>query len=252
MHDQNEMFVEARFPGCGDAPPLGANSSSQMEHNQAITQNWYPQPDPQTAGDFDSVLAAIPDVIPFMWDSSNEEGIPTTCIIEGGLTFNVANVNDAPENMSRTSSTKSNSESSQTTQKGSTRRSSNSSVSRARSVSIAAKKNNNPEKDQSQQTPNKEESRHDVLLSKNRLAASKCRQQKKEWAEDLQETLSILETQHSVMQMEYNRLREEATLLKHDLLSHAFCNDPRIDQWIQNEAEIFVTNRKSNGVDSMV
>ncbi|KAL3304578.1 bZIP transcription factor [Colletotrichum asianum] len=78
------------------------------------------------------------------------------------------------------------------------------------------------------------------FLERNRIAASKCRQKKKEWVTDLQETKQGLESQHAQLQMEYNGLVDQVTRMKNELMSHANCNDPNINLWLENEARRFV------------
>ncbi|CCF36639.1 bZIP transcription factor [Colletotrichum higginsianum] len=82
--------------------------------------------------------------------------------------------------------------------------------------------------------------KRDKFLERNRVAASKCRQKKKEWVSDLQETKQGLENQHAQLQMEYNGLVNEVTRMKNELMSHANCNDPNINLWLENEARRFV------------
>ena len=87
------------------------------------------------------------------------------------------------------------------------------------------------------------EAEHDKrnrLLEKNRVAASKCRQRKKEYVSDLEETKSGLENQNFRLQLEYHGLLGEVTQMKSQLMSHASCQDPIIDKWIQNEARRIV------------
>ncbi|ROT38884.1 hypothetical protein SODALDRAFT_249026, partial [Sodiomyces alkalinus F11] len=78
------------------------------------------------------------------------------------------------------------------------------------------------------------------VLERNRMAASKCRKKKKEWVSELQETKTGLENQHLQLQREYNGLLDEVSRMKNELISHAHCNDPNIDQWLDNEAKRFV------------
>lgn len=83
-------------------------------------------------------------------------------------------------------------------------------------------------------------SKRSKFLKRNRIAASKCRQKKKEWVNNLEETRHGLEHQHSTLQMEYNDLLGEVTKMKNQLMQHAACNDSNINQWIENEARKFV------------
>lgn len=82
--------------------------------------------------------------------------------------------------------------------------------------------------------------RRNKFLKRNRIAASKCRQKKKEWVGSLEETKCILENQRSTLESEYNDLVNEVSRMKMQLMNHAACNDPNIDQWIDNEARTFV------------
>ncbi|TDZ34614.1 Basic leucine zipper (bZIP) transcription factor atfB [Colletotrichum spinosum] len=90
------------------------------------------------------------------------------------------------------------------------------------------------------QIEDEDDNKRDKFLERNRVAASKCRQKKKEWVSDLQETKQGLENQHAQLQMEYNRLVDEVTRMKNELMSHANCNDPNINLWLENEARRFV------------
>ncbi|KAI2621695.1 hypothetical protein GGR54DRAFT_75903 [Hypoxylon sp. NC1633] len=78
------------------------------------------------------------------------------------------------------------------------------------------------------------------FLQRNRVAATKCRQKKKEWVSDLEETRLGLESQNNHLQMEYSNLKNEITYIKAQLMEHATCNDINIDKWIENEAKRFV------------
>ena len=90
-------------------------------------------------------------------------------------------------------------------------------------------------------------------LERNRVAASKCRQKKKEWVHDLEETKAELESKHTDLQREYNVLLDEVSKMKNHLMTHAGCNDQNIDQWIEIEARKFVqktTHRSEEGARS--
>ncbi|KAF4991715.1 hypothetical protein FDECE_13946 [Fusarium decemcellulare] len=85
-----------------------------------------------------------------------------------------------------------------------------------------------------------DDAKRNKFLKRNRIAASKCRQKKKEWVNNLEETRHGLEHQHSNLQMEYNGLVDEVSRMKTQLMQHAACNDANINQWIENEARKFV------------
>lgn len=98
----------------------------------------------------------------------------------------------------------------------------------------------------SAKTAEKKDGKKDKLLERNRIAASKCRQRKKEYVSDLEETKTRLETQHSQLQLEYHTLLDEVTRMKTDVMAHAACNDPNIDRWIGTEARRFVQRVNEN------
>ncbi|KAI0848626.1 hypothetical protein F5Y00DRAFT_83621 [Daldinia vernicosa] len=77
-------------------------------------------------------------------------------------------------------------------------------------------------------------------LQRNRTAATKCRQKKKEWVTELEEMKVDLENQHNHLQKEFNDLKNEVTLVKSQLMDHSGCNDSNINKWIENEAKKFV------------
>jgi cyclic AMP-dependent transcription factor ATF-2 len=85
-----------------------------------------------------------------------------------------------------------------------------------------------------------EDDMRNKFLERNRVAASKCREKKKEFVSKLEETKITLERKHTQLQVEYNALITEVGGLKHDLMTHAKCNDANIDKWIANEARKFV------------
>ena len=94
---------------------------------------------------------------------------------------------------------------------------------------------------------NSDGSRRDKFLERNRIAASKCRQRKKEWVSGLEEAKNGLETQNSQLQMEYNGLLGEVSRMKNQIMAHASCHDPNIDKWIDNEARRFVQAPEPGG-----
>lgn len=77
-------------------------------------------------------------------------------------------------------------------------------------------------------------------LERNRIAASKCRQKKKEWMVDLEEHKDVLESRHKTLRAEYFQLLEEVTAIKNELMAHAKCRDPNINFWIEKEALKYV------------
>ncbi|TFB01127.1 hypothetical protein CCMA1212_006700 [Trichoderma ghanense] len=85
-----------------------------------------------------------------------------------------------------------------------------------------------------------ETEKRDMIKQRNRVAASKCRQKKKEKVDELKEMKSSLERRNSELQLEYQRLRQELGQVKSHLIRHTDCNDPNIDRWVENEAKCYV------------
>ncbi|RYP00958.1 hypothetical protein DL765_010884 [Monosporascus sp. GIB2] len=107
-------------------------------------------------------------------------------------------------------------------------------------VPLPRRKRQRSQKSQEGVSPVQEETKRNRFLEKNRIAATKCRQKKKEWMSDLEETRSGLESQNSQLRMECNGLLDEVSRLRIELMQHASCNDPNIDKWVENEAKRFV------------
>ncbi|PTB34813.1 hypothetical protein M441DRAFT_63179 [Trichoderma asperellum CBS 433.97] len=82
---------------------------------------------------------------------------------------------------------------------------------------------------------------------RNRVAASKCRQKKREMVDELKEQSSSLEAQNNNLHDEYERLRKEIGQVKSDLMHHTECNDDNINQWISNEAKTYVDKLVEDG-----
>ncbi|KLO88026.1 uncharacterized protein LW93_5194 [Fusarium fujikuroi] len=78
------------------------------------------------------------------------------------------------------------------------------------------------------------------FLKRNRIAASKCRQKKKVWIRELEETTKDLEIEHNALHSQYTDLMGELTTIKNQLMDHASCNDANINQWLDNEAKKYV------------
>jgi cyclic AMP-dependent transcription factor ATF-2 len=91
-------------------------------------------------------------------------------------------------------------------------------------------------------TASAEDEKRSRFLERNRVAASKCREKKKLYVSDLEETKRDLETQNAQLQLEYEGLLGEVSGLKNHLLAHAKCNDPNIEAWLSYEARKFVQN----------
>jgi hypothetical protein len=70
-------------------------------------------------------------------------------------------------------------------------------------------------------------------LEKNRVAASKCRQRKKEYIEILMIDASELTLKNKVLKAERAKLRDHVLSLKNELLRHAGCGSWAIDRYVE-------------------
>ncbi|PYH43802.1 bZIP transcription factor atfB [Aspergillus saccharolyticus JOP 1030-1] len=75
---------------------------------------------------------------------------------------------------------------------------------------------------------NDERAKRERFLERNRVAASKCRQKKKMFYENLNQQHSELEELNSKLHSEIEHLRGEILTLKTQLLQHGECGDPAI------------------------
>ncbi|KAF4949545.1 hypothetical protein FGADI_8843 [Fusarium gaditjirri] len=85
-----------------------------------------------------------------------------------------------------------------------------------------------------------ETAKRSKFLKRNRIAASKCRQKKKVWMSQLEETRLGLEGENNALHRQYNGLVDELSTIKNQLMQHASCNDANINQWLDNEAKKYV------------
>jgi len=84
------------------------------------------------------------------------------------------------------------------------------------------------------ETPDEKRSR---LLERNRIAAAKCRQKKKQAQESLQQQASDLTQKNTTMHSLVNDLREEALKLKNQLLAHSTCNCNVIQEYVRTSGQ---------------
>ena len=90
-----------------------------------------------------------------------------------------------------------------------------------------------------------DESKRNKYLERNRLAASKCRQKKKQWVGSLEAKKAELEKENNRLQNDYSALVNQVNQLKNDLMVHANCGDTNINSWIETEARRFVQRSTS-------
>ncbi|KAJ6779337.1 hypothetical protein PWT90_04275 [Aphanocladium album] len=77
-------------------------------------------------------------------------------------------------------------------------------------------------------------------LERNRAAASKCRERKKQWQDGLERRKTELENRYESLRGEARELAEDVAQLKNFVMAHAACNDANIDNWIRNQAGVFI------------
>ncbi|EXM26320.1 hypothetical protein FoTM2_011085 [Fusarium oxysporum f. sp. vasinfectum] len=104
----------------------------------------------------------------------------------------------------------------------------------------ASKEPSLKEEDEEEDDGLDETAKRSKFLKRNRIAASKCRQKKKEWMSQLEETRKDLEGENNALHKQYNGLVDELSTIKNQLMQHASCNDANIDQWLDNEARKYV------------
>ncbi|KAI6357651.1 hypothetical protein MCOR25_007602 [Pyricularia grisea] len=93
-----------------------------------------------------------------------------------------------------------------------------------------------------------DDGKRSTVLERNRVAALKCRKKKKEFVQDLEEQCVELETTNHALQTEAQGLLNELNSMKNHLMDHASCKDPRIDNWLEFEAQRFVRESKERAM----
>lgn len=250
-----------QHPGCVDGdvtidPRLGSISNSNdlvqdMSVNMATQQTihpslWNPQIDNQM-GFFDNPLG-----VPLRAGEDAEEGLDQRKV--SNATTTSSNVDrtrsSSPLNSGRSARKRSATSSrssvpsmtSASSEKAQKTRKSKPQTTRARKQSISSAAMQQQQTSEPELEGEEDDSKRNRFLERNRIAASKCRQKKKEWVHDLEETKHELECRNSSLHMEHDALIVELTKMKNALMSHANCRNVHIDQWIENEARKFVQN----------
>ncbi|KAJ2663198.1 hypothetical protein IWW48_001519 [Coemansia sp. RSA 1200] len=73
------------------------------------------------------------------------------------------------------------------------------------------------------------------FLERNRIAASKCRQKKKMWVQELERRAEDATMQNRSLHIAVAQLKEEVLILKNQLLTHHNCGCTTVQQYLQNE-----------------
>ncbi|KAJ1807734.1 hypothetical protein LPJ75_004737 [Coemansia sp. RSA 2598] len=84
--------------------------------------------------------------------------------------------------------------------------------------------------------PSAESLRRRRFLERNRIAASKCRQKKKMWIQELERRAEDVTMQNRSLHIAVAQLKEEVMILKNQLLAHRNCSCTAIQQYLQTEA----------------
>ena len=100
--------------------------------------------------------------------------------------------------------------------------------------------------------PGAKEERRRRFLERNRVAASKCRQKKKEWMQNLEETARAAQNNSKYLHAAVAQLKDELLLLKQELLKHHGCDCTKIRTYLMQEAEKVVVGQqqRSSGVST--
>ena len=85
-----------------------------------------------------------------------------------------------------------------------------------------------------------EDVKRSKFLERNRVAASKCRQKKKEWTQNLETRARELQKNNNVLRMNVESLRQEILFLKGEMLKHGSCDCDQIQEFVKSGASTFL------------
>ncbi|RIB23012.1 hypothetical protein C2G38_2242937 [Gigaspora rosea] len=98
-----------------------------------------------------------------------------------------------------------------------------------RNVSVSGNKKRSAE-----DTEETAEEKRRKFLERNRIAASKCRQKKKAWVQDLKNKADSIIAKNNQLHAFVNDLKEEMLALKNQLLAHRNCDCNILQEYIKN------------------
>ncbi|KAL8703195.1 MAG: hypothetical protein Q9201_003614 [Fulgogasparrea decipioides] len=87
-----------------------------------------------------------------------------------------------------------------------------------------------------QATSSAEEVRRHKFLERNRIAASKCRQKKKEWTQNLETRARELAKENNSLRLMVDSMRDEMLFIKGEMLKHTSCGCDDIQDWLKSGA----------------
>jgi len=104
-----------------------------------------------------------------------------------------------------------------------------------------------------------EDVKRSKFLERNRVAASKCRQKKKEWTQNLENRARELQKNNNMLRMNVESLRQEVLFLKTEMLKHNSCDCEQIQTFMKSGAHNFldaaddgvVLKREQSPIESM-
>ncbi|KAL8683860.1 MAG: hypothetical protein Q9186_000203 [Xanthomendoza sp. 1 TL-2023] len=82
-----------------------------------------------------------------------------------------------------------------------------------------------------------EEVRRSKFLERNRVAASKCRQKKKEWTQNLEDRARDLQKENQSLRIMIDSMRDEMLFIKSEMLKHTTCGCEQIQGWVKSNAD---------------
>ncbi|KAA6408505.1 MAG: hypothetical protein FRX48_07587 [Lasallia pustulata] len=106
--------------------------------------------------------------------------------------------------------------------------------------------------DQSSMSDNNkpEDAKRSKFLERNRVAASKCRQKKKEWTSNLESRARELQNSKSQLNIMVGSLKEEVLFLKTELLRHTGCGCTKIRDYLSHEAHALARPSSSGVIEN--
>jgi len=90
-----------------------------------------------------------------------------------------------------------------------------------------------------------EDDKRNKFLERNRVAASKCRQKKKEWTQNLEVQARELQANKNQLQLLVSSLKDEVMWLKNEMLKHNNCGCHHIREYLSREAESIATGTRN-------
>ncbi|KAL6922779.1 hypothetical protein FSST1_000053 [Fusarium sambucinum] len=223
----NQLFMNSGMwnPALNNPVDFYPPGMSGMGHNTLTNNPLQPNSPIQPTDTQSSPRTSLSESVFVASRTSSKSSIPST---------NSADADAKPLRGSRATKTQPRKSSTATATKPSRQRRA------SKAVSVKTDPGDEDEEDDDEDDGLDESAKRSKFLKRNRIAASKCRQKKKEWVSNLEDTRYSLEHENNILHKQYNGLVDELSTVKNQLMMHASCNDANINQWLDNEAEKFV------------